>query len=445
MAVLTLSERLGQAPLKADVRAYGRLTRAFGLLMEGTGMACSLGDMVEVLDHAGRPRVRAEVVGFRDGRALMMPLGDSLGIGPGDWLKPVGQSPGVLAGEFLLGRVLDAMGDAIDGRPLGADPAARRMPLHGVTLNPMARRRIQAPMPTGVRAIDGLLSLGEGQRVGIFAGGGVGKSKLMGMIAGQSAADVNVIALIGERGREVREFVERELGSGGMARSVVVAVTADKAPLLRQRGAYVATAIAEYFRDRGLKVMLMMDSVTRFAMARREVGLSVGEPAATKGYTPSVFAAIPALVERAGMGAQGQGSITGIYTVLVEGDDLGDPVADTLRASLDGHFVLSRGLAAAGHFPALDVGASVSRVMVDVVAPEHVSAAQRLCAMLAVYEEARDLLTIGAYKPGNRPDLDQAVKLRKEVEAFLTQGVHDRAGWGETVNHLQQLARKAAA
>jgi FliI/YscN family ATPase len=298
-------------------------------------------------------------------------------------------------------------------------------------------------MPTGVRVIDSMLTLGEGQRIGIFAGGGVGKSKLLGMIAGNSAADVNVIALIGERGREVREFVEAELGPEGMAKSVVVAVTADQAPLLRQRGAYVATAIAEYFRDRGKRVMLMMDSITRFAMAKREVGLSVGEPAATKGYTPSVFAAIPALVERAGMGPAGTGSITGVYTVLVEGDDMGDPVADTLRASLDGHLLLSRELAAAGHFPAVNVGGSVSRVMTEVVDDEHIGAAQSLRALMAVYEEARDLITIGAYKEGNHPELDRAVAMQAEIKSFLVQRVGEVMPWDDTVNTLMYLGRKA--
>jgi FliI/YscN family ATPase len=289
-----------------------------------------------------------------------------------------------------------------------------------------------------------MLTLGKGQRIGVFSGAGVGKSTLMATIARTASSDVNVIALIGERGREVREFVERELGPEGLAKSVVVTATADQAPLLRMRGAYVATAVAEYFRDRGRTVMLMMDSLTRFAMAQREVGLSVGEPPATKGYTPSVFAALPSLLERAGMGTEGQGSITGVYTVLVEGDDLGDPVADTLRATLDGHVVLSRELASAGHFPAVDVAPSVSRIMVDVVDPAHLAAAQRLRAMLAVYEEARDLITIGAYKPGNRPDLDRAVALRDEVAAFLTQETGERATWEETLSGLLQLAQKAA-
>ncbi len=441
-AILNISERLGTLPQAGQALAYGRLTRAFGLLMEGTGLTCALGDMIEVLDHSGAPRVVTEVVGFRDGRVLMMPLGDAMGIGPGAWLRPAGSAPTVAVGHAMLGRVVDAMGNPIDNGP-ELPEMPRRMPIYGNTLNPMSRARIARPMATGVRVIDGMLTLGEGQRVGIFAGGGVGKSKLLGMIAGQSAADVNVIALIGERGREVREFVERELGPDGMARSVVVAVTADQAPLLRQRGAYMATTIAEYFRDAGSRVMLMMDSVTRFAMAKREVGLSVGEPAATKGYTPSVFAAIPALVERAGMGPEGTGSITAVYTVLVEGDDLGDPVADTLRASLDGHMVLSRELAGAGHFPAIDVGASVSRVMVDVAAPEHVAASQQVRALMAVYEEARDLITVGAYKPGNQPELDRAVELRDEINRFLTQGVHDTSPWEHTLETLLQLARKA--
>lgn len=445
MSLLTLSERSeGFAPA-SPVRTYGQLTRAFGLMLEGRGVACNVGDLVEVMGHGGRP-VSAEVVGFRDDRVLMMPLGPAGGIGPGSWVRPLGVAPTVRVGDGLLGRVLDAHGEPIDQAAHGDAPLDRphRVPLFGPPVNPMERRRIQRPIATGVRVLDALLTVGEGQRVGIFAGGGVGKSKLLGMIADHSEADVNVIALIGERGREVREFVERELGPEGMAKSVVVTATADQAPLLRLRGAYVATAVAEYFRDRGRAVMLMMDSLTRFAMAQREVGLSVGEPPATKGYTPSVFASLPALLERAGMGTEGQGSITGLYTVLVEGDDLGDPVADTLRATLDGHVVLSRDLASAGHFPAVDVGPSVSRIMVDVADPAHLEAARRIRAMLAVYEEARDLITIGAYKKGNRPDLDRAVALRDEVAAFLTQDTAHRSVWEETLAGLLQLARKAA-
>jgi flagellum-specific ATP synthase len=442
MSLLTLGERLEGLPARAPVRTYGQLTRAFGLLMEGRGLACNVGDLVEVIG-AGGHAVAAEVVGFRDDRLLMMPLGASGGLGPGSWVRPVGAAPTVRVGDALLGRVLDAHGEPIDGLNPAPD-LPHRVPLFPPTVNPMRRRRIQRPIGTGVRVLDALLTLGEGQRVGIFAGGGVGKSKLLGMIADHSEADVNVIALIGERGREVREFVERELGPEGLRKSVVVTATADQAPLLRLRGAYVATAIAEYFRERGRSVMLMLDSLTRFAMAQREVGLSVGEPPATKGYTPSVFASLPALVERAGMGTEGQGSITGIYTVLVEGDDLADPVADTLRATLDGHVILSRALASAGHFPAVDVSASVSRIMVDVVDPAHLAAAQRLRATLAVYEEARDLITIGAYKKGNRADLDRAVELRDELDAFLTQGTSEPAPWEETLAGLLQLARKAS-
>jgi flagellum-specific ATP synthase len=446
VSLLSLSRRAqGFAP-RSPVRTYGQLTRAFGLMLEGRGIACHVGDLVEVMGRDGRP-VPAEVVGFRDDRVLLMPLGPSGGIGPGSWVRPLGVAPSVRVGEALLGRVLDAHGDPIDQASRGDAPPLlpHRVPLFGAPINPMERRRIRRPIATGVRVLDALLTLGEGQRVGIFAGGGVGKSKLLGMIADRSDADVNVIALIGERGREVREFVERELGPEGLSRSVVVTATADQAPLLRMRGAYVATAVAEYFRARGRTVMLMMDSLTRFAMAQREVGLSVGEPPATKGYTPSVFAALPALLERAGMGPEGQGSITGIYTVLVEGDDLGDPVADTLRATLDGHVVLSRDLASAGHFPAVDVGLSVSRIMVDVADPEHLQAAGRIRAMLAVYEEARDLITIGAYKKGNRPDLDRAVALRDEVTAFVTQDTREATTWEETLAGLLRLARKAAA
>jgi len=442
MSLLTLSERAEGFTVRAPVRTYGQLTRAFGLLLEGRGLACNVGDVVEVIG-AGNHAVPAEVVGFRDDRLLMMPLGPSGGLGPGSWVRPIGAAPTVRVGDALLGRVLDAHGEPIDG----LDPCPdlpHRAALFPPTVNPMRRRRIRRPIGTGVRVLDALLTLGEGQRVGIFAGGGVGKSKLLGMIADHSEADVNVIALIGERGREVREFVERELGAEGLAKSVVVTATADQAPLLRLRGAYVATAIAEHFRAQGRSVMLMLDSLTRFAMAQREVGLSVGEPPATKGYTPSVFASLPALVERAGMGTEGEGSITGIYTVLVEGDDLADPVADTLRATLDGHVVLSRALASSGHFPAVDVSASVSRIMVDVVDSAHLAAAQRLRATLAVYEEARDLITIGAYKKGNRADLDRAVELRDELDAFLAQTTAEAAPWEETLAGLLQLARKAA-
>ncbi len=433
----------GPVAAARQVRVYGRMTRALGLLLEGEGLDCGVGDLVDVLDASGQAKLRAEVVGFRDQSILMMPLQEAANVRPGDWISAVGHSPSVTVGSHLLGQVLDGMGVPLhdEGNCTPGDDA-REMALYRTSLNPMQKARIHQPMSTGVRVLDGLLTLGEGQRIGVFAGGGVGKSKLLGMIAGQSAADINVIALIGERGREVREFVERELTPEGRARTVVVAVTADQTPLMRLRGAYVATAVAEYFRDAGQKVLLMMDSVTRFAMARREVGLSIGEPPATKGYTPSVFSAIPALLERAGMGLEGGGSITGIYTVLVEGDDMSDPIADTLRAALDGHIVLSRELAAVGHFPAVDVGHSVSRVMPEVVNAEQLAAARQIRALMAVYEEARDLITIGAYQQGNRADLDQAVALRDEIETFVQQGLDDLTGWDETQHMLQRLAAR---
>ncbi|MFQ5509022.1 MAG: FliI/YscN family ATPase [Leptospirillia bacterium] len=440
--LVDISRRVTGFSPTGTVRSYGQLTRGFGLMLEGRGLAAAVGDMVEVVSAEGHMIVTAEVVGFREDRILMMPLGPSEGVGPGTWIRPLGRVPSVAVGEGLLGRVLDGMGHPIDGGEMPVPDVSGRVPLYGRPVGPMNRRRIRQPIATGVRVLDSLISVGEGQRMGVFAGGGVGKSKLLGMIAASSAADINVIALIGERGREVREFIERELGPEGLARSVVVAATSDQAPLVRLRGAYVATAIAEFFRDRGASVMLMMDSVTRFAMAQREVGLSIGEPPATKGYTPSVFAAIPALLERAGMGAEGSGSITGIYTVLVEGDDLGDPVADTLRATLDGHVVLSREIAATGHYPAVDVSRSVSRVMVDVVEPAHTEAAQKIRNLLGIYEEARDLITIGAYKAGNRPELDRAVELYDEISAFLTQSEHQPSSWDEARAGLYALAKK---
>jgi flagellum-specific ATP synthase len=396
----------------------GRLIEVVGLVLEASGCRASIGDVYQLRSANLAAPIEAEVVGLRKDRTLLMPLGETHGLEVGSPLRKVGQSAYVPVGRALLGRVVDGLGRALDGRELPRLEAER--PLHGVPRNPLRRRPIERPFWVGVRAIDGLLTLGEGQRVGIFAGGGVGKSSLLGMMVRNARMDVAVIALIGERGREVEDFVHRTLGDEGLSRAVVVAATSADPPLVRARGASYATAIAEYFRSQGLRVLLVMDSLTRYAMALREVGLAVGEPPATKGYTPTVFAALPRLLERAGTSA-GPGSITGVYTVLVEGDDLSDPIADAVRAILDGHIVLSRNLAERGHFPAVDLPRSVSRVMNDVVSPRRMGQAQNARELLSSHREVEDLLTIGAYKRGSVPRLDDAIERMPKLEAFLRQ------------------------
>jgi FliI/YscN family ATPase len=375
----------------------------------------------------------AEVVGFRGDSLQMMALGPTESIAMG--------SEVVAAGSFVLcpsddwlGRVVDGLGRPLDGRPLPQGRAP--CPVQGRPPAPLQRQRITEPMPLGVRALDGLLTCGRGKRLGIFAGAGVGKSTLLGMIARAARADVNVIALIGERGREVREFIERDLGAEGLARSVVVVATGDEPPLVRIKGAYVATAIAEYFRDQGSHVLLMMDSVTRFAWAQREVGLASGEPPTRNGYTPSVFAALPRLLERAGCGERG--SITGLYTVLVEGDDLADPAADAARSILDGHVVLSRQLAGKGHYPAVDVLASVSRLMSDITTPDHRAAAQKLREALTHYQETEDLINLGAYVAGSNPRVDEAIALHGPITAYLRQHTHEVSDFAQTVTALER-------
>jgi flagellum-specific ATP synthase len=353
---------------------------------------------------------------------LLMPLGELQGIGPGSQLEPTGRDFEVPVGMALKGRVLDGLGRPIDQKG-HLEPEAY-VPVHREPPEPMTRRRIKEPLSTGIRAIDGMLTVGRGQRIGIFSGSGVGKSTLMGMIARDSAADVNVIALIGERGREVRDFIEKDLGPKGLERSVVIAATSDQPALIRRQGALVATAIAEYFRDRGLTVMFMMDSVTRFAMAQREIGLAIGEPPATKGYTPSVFALLPKLLERAGMTSH-SGSITGLYTVLVEADDMNEPVGDTVRAILDGHIVLSRDLAAQNHYPPIDVLESVSRLMTDLASPQHKAACGEVKDMLSAYRGARDLINIGAYVKGTDPRIDRALKHVDSINVFLRQKIDE--------------------
>ncbi|MCB2198258.1 flagellar protein export ATPase FliI [bacterium] len=399
----------------------GRVTRVIGLVIESTGPDTSIGEICEILDRTGTRCGLAEVVGFREHQVLLMPLGDIQGIHPGSIVRSLRRPFTVGVGDSLLGRVLDGLGAPLDGdAPPEIDSS---VPIAANPPHPMERERVLEPLELGIRAIDGLLTCGKGQRFGVFAGSGVGKSVLMGMVARNTAAQVNVIALIGERGREVRDFIERDLGKEGLARSVVVVVTSDQPALIRIKGAMLATAIAEYFRDQGKDVLLMMDSVTRLALAQREIGLAIGEPPTTRGYTPSVFALLPKLLERAGRARRG--SITALYTVLVEGDDMNEPVADAVRSILDGHIVLSRKMAAENHYPAIDVLESVSRVMVDVVPKDLKDAAKRVLADLAVYRENEDLINIGAYKPGSNPKIDRAIAKRDVVTEILQQEIDD--------------------
>lgn len=418
------------------LQVSGKVTKIVGLVVEGYCPTASIGTLCELTPLSGGSPVPAEVVGFRDGRALLMPLGELRGLGPGSLIRVVRDSASLAVGIEMLGRVIDAMGHPIDNRHLNV--SADEMPLYALPAGPMSRKTIDQPLDLGVRSINALLTCGTGQRMGIMAGSGVGKSVLMGMIAKNTRADINVIALIGERGREVREFIERDLGEEGLARSVVVVATSDQSPLLRMRGAFVATTIAEYFCRQGKNVLLMMDSVTRFAMAMREVGLAIGEPPTTKGYTPSVFATLPKLLERAGS-FKGAGSITGLYTVLVEGDDMNEPVADSVRSILDGHIVLSRKLAAANHYPCIDILASASRVMRDIASPEHHKRAGEIREILATYREAEDLVNIGAYSSGSNARIDHALSMIDKVNSYLRQGMNEAVDFSSTLKQLEQL------
>lgn len=418
------------------VKVWGKVTKIVGLVVEGYCPAASVGTLCEItpLDHS--EPVLAEVVGFRDGLALLMPLGELRGLGPGSLIRVIRNSATMGVGDALLGRVVDAMGHPIDGLP---QPVfEKEMPVYALPPGPMERSKIAKPLDLGVRAINGLLTCGLGQRLGIMAGSGVGKSVLLGTMAKHSRSDINVIALIGERGREVREFIERDLGEEGLARSVVLVATSDQSPLLRMRGAFVATTLAEYFCQQGHNVLLMMDSVTRFAMAMREVGLAIGEPPTTKGYTPSVFATLPKLLERAGSFKK-QGSITGLYTVLVEGDDMNEPIADSVRSILDGHIVLSRDLAAKNHYPCIDILHSASRVMRDIVEPEHVQSAAKIREILATHKEAEDLINIGAYVAGSNPKIDYAISRIDAVNEFLCQGMDERDTLDGTTSAMTEL------
>ena len=404
------------------VHKYGRVTDIVGILAEGKGITPRIGSICEIVGRDGEPPLPAEVVGFRKGSVLLMPIGDLAGVSPGSRIRETSSPAVVPVGNALCGRVLDGLGSPIDGKgPITSD---ERRPLHSAPPHPLQRTRIDEPLDLGVRAINALATVGKGQRMGIFAGSGVGKSMLLGMIARHTSARINVIALIGERGREVREFIEKDLGEDAMTHSVVIVSTSDQPAVQRIRGAFTATAIAEYFRDRGMDVLLMMDSLTRFAMALREVGLAAGEPPTSKGYTPSVFSMLPRLLERAGTSASG--SITGIYTVLVEGDDMNEPVADAARSILDGHLTLSRAMAARNHYPAIDILQSVSRVMRDIVPPEAIALAGRAREVLSNYRDAEDMIHIGAYVKRSDPGIDFAIARIDALNAVLRQAPHER-------------------
>jgi flagellum-specific ATP synthase len=418
----------------------GRVSDLIGLIVEATGLEAEIGQVCHVEAGRSREPVPAEVVGFRSGRTLLMPLGDLQGLAPGHAVVATGRPVSVPVGAELLGRVLDGLGHPIDSHPL---TARDRRAIEGSPPDPLQRTRITDQVSLGVRALDALVPCGRGQRLGIFAGSGVGKSSLLGMIARSTSADVNVIALVGERGREVREFIERDLGPEGLARSVVVVATSDQPALVRIKAALTATTIAEAFRDEGADVMLMMDSVTRFAMAQREVGLAIGEPPATRGYTPSVFAMLPKLLERSGTSANG--SITGLYTVLVDGDDFNEPIADAVRSILDGHVVLTRELAHAGHYPAVDVLQSVSRLVGEVQDADTRAAAQEARSLLAAYHDKRDLIAIGAYERGTDPQTDRAIDARPALEAFLRQSVDQPASAAEAVVGLRDAVASVPA
>jgi flagellum-specific ATP synthase len=420
----------------------GSLTRMVGLALEASGCQAAVGDVCDLISGDGA-RVESEVVGFAGDKLFLMPTGEVHGLAPSARVVPRQRAGSVGVGPALLGRIIDGTGTPLDG--LGPIQYSERVKLLGQTINPLARHPIDTPLDVGVRSINSLLTVGRGQRIGLFAGSGVGKSVLLGMMARYTSADVIVVGLIGERGREVKEFVERILGPEGRRRSVVVASPADNPPLIRLHGAWLATSIAEYFRERGLSVLLIMDSLTRFAQAQREIGLAIGEAPATKGYPPSVFARLPSLVERAGNGATGKGSITAFYTVLTEGDDQQDPIADAARAILDGHVVLSRRIAEAGQYPAVDVEASVSRVMQEIIPPEHAELARRFRQTLSTYQQHRDLINIGAYQKGSDPRIDTAIELWPAMQKFLLQPIEQRVGHAEAVNALRQLFAKVPA
>lgn len=416
-------------------KQYGKVTRVIGLMIESVGPATSIGDICSIHISKSNQSVLAEVVGFRDEYVLLMPFTPFHNISSGSLVESTQKPLQINIGSEMIGQVLNGIGQPLDGGNL--PKGLKTFSTENEPPNPMNRPRINEPISTGVRSIDSLLTVGNGQRVGIFAGSGVGKSTLLGMIARNCEADINVIALIGERGREVREFIEKDLGPEGLARSIVVVATSDQPALMRIKGAMTATAIAEFFREQGKNVLFMMDSVTRVAMAQREIGLAAGEPPTTKGYTPSVFALLPRLLERTGTSQQG--SITSFYTVLVDGDDFNEPISDTARGILDGHFILDRDLANKGHFPAINILKSVSRVMSDITEPSHKNAANRLKELLATFNENEDLISIGAYKRGSSKKIDKAIEMNPEIIQFLKQATHEKITMDDSIQGLLNM------
>jgi flagellum-specific ATP synthase len=417
------------------IRQSGRIVQIIGLVVESHGPAVSIGDLCRIENPEAGESIKAEVVGFRDNRILMMPLGPISGIMPGSTVISTGEQIRVPVGDELIGRVIGGLGEPIDG--LGPLLCSESRVIESMPIPALKRTRITKPVRTGIKVIDIMAACGQGQRMGIFAGSGVGKSVLLGMIARGSSADINIIALVGERGREVREFIEKDLGEAGLKKSVVVAVTSDQPALIRIKGAQVATAIAEYFRDRRKNVMLLMDSVTRIAIAQREIGLAVGEPPATKGYTPSVFALLPRLLERAG--TNDRGSITGLYTVLVEGDDFNEPISDAVRSILDGHVALSRRLASVNQYPAVDILDSISRLMIDISTPEHLALAAKAREIVATFRESEDLINIGAYVKGSSARIDYAISKINEINQFFRQNIEELSDFETSLNRLAEI------
>ena len=423
------------------IKVYGRVDKGVGLVIEGLGPRANIGDvcLIQPSDLVKDSFVEAEVIGFREDRILLMPLQEMRGIGPGSRIIAKGRQRYVRVGEELLGRVLDGLGNPMDGK---GHINGQLYPIYQEPINPLSRRRILTPLDLGIRAINTLLTCGKGQRIGIMAGSGVGKSVLLGMMARNTEADVNVIALIGERGREVREFLEKDLGEEGLKRSVLVVATSDTSPLARLRGAFLAIAVAEYFRSLGKDVLFMMDSLTRFAMAQREIGLAAGEPPTTKGYPPSAFNLLPKLLERAG-NSDGKGTITGLFTVLVESDDMNDPIADAARAILDGHIILSREMANHNHYPAIDVLQSISRLMKDIVDDEQKLNVEKVLDVMATYKRYEDVITIGAYKEGTNPKLDFAIQMMGKIRPFLKQDVSEKVTFDEGIKQLRNIFKEA--
>ena len=420
---------------RSYVKHLGKVAKVVGLTIESIGPMAKLNDLCLIRSNSAAGVVKAEVVGFRDDRVLLMPYDNVEGVGLGSWVENTGAPLQVPVSEELLGLTLDGVGEPMNADSLGADCA--HYSVEAAPPDPLSRKIIDEVLTLGVKAVDGLLTIGKGQRIGIFAGSGVGKSTLMGMFARNTKADINVIALIGERGREVREFIERDLGEEGMRRSVVVVATSDKPALIRKKAAQTATAIAEYFRDQGKDVLLLMDSLTRFSMAQREIGLASGEPPVSRGYPPSVYAQMPKLLERAGN--SDRGSITGLYTVLVDGDDFNEPITDTARGILDGHIVLSRQMAQKNHYPAIDILQSISRVMSSIITKEHKVAAGKMKQVLATYQEAEDLINIGAYKAGSNPDIDFAIDKIRAVNAFLQQQTDEKYTFEESLQQMLDI------